>query len=38
MFFLEDGSIASFRNVVFKGKKHWTMDKVQKQDSSKEPM
>jgi hypothetical protein len=34
-FLPEDGSRASFRNVVFKGKNHWTMDKVQKQDSSK---
>jgi hypothetical protein len=30
----EDGSTASSRNVVFK-EKHWTMDKVLKQDSSK---
>jgi hypothetical protein len=33
-FLPEDGSRASFRSVVFK-EKHWTMDKVQKQDSSK---
>jgi hypothetical protein len=30
----EDGSRVRFRNVFLK-KKHWTMDKVQKQDSSK---
>jgi hypothetical protein len=34
-FLPEDGSRASFRNVDFKEIKHWTMDKVQKQDSSK---
>jgi hypothetical protein len=33
-FLPEDGSTAGFRNVVFK-EKHWTMDKVIKQDSSK---
>jgi hypothetical protein len=33
-FLPEDGSRASFRNVVFK-EKHWTMGKVLKQDSSK---
>jgi hypothetical protein len=33
-FLPEEGSRDSFRNVVLLRKKHWTMDAVQKQDSS----